>query len=72
MKNICKFINGLNGHDFKLEQPMHQNLSYCRIFFELPDVNKMDTDITNELHLLNAVVGNCNILQHNTKWSQLQ
>ena len=51
---------------------MHQNLSYCRIFFELPDVNKMDTDITNELHLLNAVVGNCNILQHNTKWSQSQ
>ena len=71
-------ITGLDEHGNKPDQPVNQCLSNCAKlnnsikFFELPHVNRINTIVSEQLHLHNAVLGNCEILDYNNNQGQLQ
>ena len=57
---------------------MHLHLTNCVQFAEylkfyaLPDIDAVNTIVSKELHLHNAVIENTEIIDHNDNWAHLQ
>ena len=64
-------------HGAKPDQPVHQHLTNCAQFAEylnfytLPDIDVVNTIVSKELHLHNAIIENIKIIDHNN-WAHLQ
>ena len=41
-------------------------------FYALPDIDAVNTIVSKELHLHNAVIENTEIIDHNDNWAHLQ
>ena len=68
----------LDGQVTKPHQPMYQYLTNCAQFAEylkfdaLPDIDPVNTILSKELLLHNAVTENTDIIDHNDNWTHLQ
>ena len=62
----------------KPDQPMYQHVTNCAQFAEylkcygLSNIDAVNTILGKELHLLNAVTENTDIIDHNGNWTHLQ
>ena len=71
-------ITRLDEQGTKPDQPMYQHLTNCGQFAEylkfyaLPDIDAINTIVSKELHLHNAVTENTEIIDHNDNWAHLQ
>ena len=59
-------------------QPMYQHLTNCAEFaeylklFAVPDIDGVNTIVSKEMNLHNAVTENTKIIDHNDNWALLQ
>ena len=67
-------ITRLDEQGTKPDQPMYQHLTNCGQFAEylkfyaLPDIDAINTIVSKELHLHNAVTENTKVIDHNNNW----
>ena len=77
-KTDRNIVKRLDKHRKKPDHPMYLQLKNCvqfaeyLKFYELPDKDAVNTIVTQELHLCNAVIENTEIIDHNYNWAYLQ
>ena len=77
-KTDRNIITRLDEHGTKPDQPMHLHLTNCVQFAEylkfyaLPDIDAVNTIVSKEPHLHNAIIVNTEIVGHNDNWVHLQ
>ena len=71
-------ITRMDEHDQPANQPMFQYLTNCAQyaeclqFYALPDTDFVNTIVSKQMHLHNAVSENTEIIDHNDNWTHLQ
>ena len=77
-KTDRNIITRLDEHVTEPDQPMYQHVTNCAQFAEylkcygLSDIDAVNTILGKELHLLDAVTENTDIIDHNGNWTHLQ
>ena len=77
-KTERSIITELDEHGTKADQPMYQHLTKCPQsaeylkFYAFPDTDAINTIVSKELHLHNAVTENTKIIDNNDIWVHLQ